>query len=233
MTPKIKPCGCHPVHLLYSTCRSQSISHGDHAFKPKESRLTGARMLAQLEKIRPVRMVENSTSALSSVQPQVYSYLVNSRLFPIPSDLATFSRPTPLPDQPHILRVTVPLHHFRQPPVLLQELMGRKEPVDAALLSEISDRCYLVRRDGKRAERVLGTISLIGHCVTPSSGKSRLGRSSSRSFDRFQLLRVSGVGSHETKLSESRVTCLPRWVRQQPTNEQDAIASLLRKPTVA
>ncbi|KAF6775048.1 hypothetical protein AHF37_05121 [Paragonimus kellicotti] len=214
------------------TCLSQSTSCGDHAFKPKESRLTGAQMLAQLEKIHPVRMTKNSTSVLSSVQPQIYSYLVNSRLFPIPSDLATFSRPTPLPDQPHILRVTVPLHHFRQPPVLLQELVGQKEPANAALLSEISDRCYLVRRDGKQAERVLGTISLIGHCVTPLSGESGLRRGSSRSSDRLRLLRVSGVGSHETNLSESRVTCLPRWVRQQPTNEQDAIAMLLRKPKV-
>ncbi|KAF7246435.1 hypothetical protein EG68_10016 [Paragonimus skrjabini miyazakii] len=214
------------------TCQSQSASYVDHAFKPKESRPTGAQMLAQLEKIHPVRMMKNSTSVLSSLQPQIYSYLVNSRLFPIPSDLATFSRPTPLPGQPHILRVTVPLHHFRQPPVLLQELVAQKEPASAALLSEARDRCYLVRHDGKQAERVLGTISLIGHCVTPSSGESGFGRGSSRSSERFRLLRVSGVGSHETSLSESRITCLPRWVRQQPTNEQDAIAMLLRKPTV-
>ncbi|KAF5398841.1 hypothetical protein PHET_07493 [Paragonimus heterotremus] len=214
------------------TCQPRSASYGDHAFKPEEPRLTGAQMLAQLEKIHPVRMMKNSTSVLSSVQPQIYSYLVNSRLFPIPSDLATFSRSTPLPNQPHILRVTVPLHHFRQPPVLLQELVRQKESAGATLLSEITDRCHLVRRDGKQAERVLGTISLIGHCVTPSSGESRLGRGSNRSSDRFQLLRVSDVGSHETNLSEPRVTCLPRWIRQQPVNERDAIAMLLRKPPV-
>ncbi|CAH8557403.1 unnamed protein product [Dicrocoelium dendriticum] len=182
---------------------------------PTQPHHTGHRVLTCVNQLRPVRTAITDQSN-GMHMPAVYSYCLNSRLFPIPSDPESASRPPPTDGQPHILRVTVPLRHFRRPPALFYQLLLSSE--EARKLDNLRPLSGLPSAPDPTS--VLGTISLSAHCLVPAEPKKTTRQMRSR-YDRSGLTNVSGPLHFPPG-------CLPRWIRSQPKTEQEAIARLLR-----
>ncbi|THD20506.1 hypothetical protein D915_008795 [Fasciola hepatica] len=217
----------------YEACHSQNSSGNLSVYQPdrpfqKEHISPSSRIRNRIDHLRPVRSGVKNTKNLAR-PPEIYSYTLNTRLFPIPSDMATAKRLPPQPGQDHILRVTVPLHYFRHPSRLLQKIISARG--ESSELERSPQRSNPWRSQSPKP----GTMSLNDHCYPPKNGPriSRTICSKVYSPDE-SILTISGFsGGLVNSFVTEDGTILPGWVRFLPQNEKEAIALLLRKKPVS